>query len=271
MDINFKRSRAQVYLEKIIDSSYNAASASKSERKAFMGKVKNYSISSLDALKLEDELLLDADDYFYNGLISLIEGLNNIYEGAYSWGVIKLYYSLFYACRSYMAYKKICTFRATEVFRMDVMPNSTFTGGGNDYKNTHKAILTYFKSAFPMHYILSNEVDGNNALDWYEEVRNIINYKAARFYEPKCLEIIKKFEHNEKLIKIIQNLIEDSVGDVFIEDYAILGIPLKFFRLMIEELSLGMMAFEPDDFDYLFVLSQQKGINILDNLFSGKK
>lgn len=267
MGININRSKAQIYLEKLIDSSYNVESATKNEQKAFKMKVKNYSISGLHVLALENELLLDAKDYFYNGLISLLEGINNIYEKAYSWGVVKLYYSLFYACRSYMAFKNFCVFRATEAFLLNVKQNGSFTGGGNEYKNTHKSVLKYFKSAFPSHYILSNEIDGCDALDWYEEIRNIVNYRSSRFYEPKCLELLNKFTNSETLIKEIVNLINDNLGNVFIEDYAILGIPLKFFSLMIKELSLDKSNFPQDDLDYLYVLSKQNGINLLDILF----
>lgn len=268
MGININRSKAQIYLEKLIDSSYNVDSASDSDKKAFKAKVKNYSISSTDALVLEKNLSLDARDYFYNGLISLLEGINNIYDKAYSWGVIKLYYSLFYGCRSYMAYKKFCIFRATEAFLIKAAPNDSFTGGGNKYKNTHRSVLNYFKLAFPTHYILSNEIDGCDALDWYEEIRNIINYRSSRFYEPKCLELLNKFTNSETLIKEIVDLINDNVGNVFIEDYAILGIPLKFFCLMIKELSLDNSIFSQDDLYCLYKLSQQNGIDLLDNLFS---
>lgn len=267
MSINFNRSRAQVYLENLIDNTYNVDSTSKEQKKDFKNRVKTYTISSVDALALEEKLLLDAKDYFYNGLISLIEGINNVYKKSYSWGVVKLYYSLFYACRSYMAYKKICIFRALEVFRLDVSPNSSFTGGGKEYKNTHKSVLNYFKSAFPSHYILSNEIDGSNALDWYEEVRNIVNYRASRFYEPKYLDILKKYENGQNLIEVIQDLIKDDVGNIFIEDFALLGIPLKFFSLMIKELSLDENIFDSEDLDYLGALSHQNCIDLLDYLW----
>lgn len=268
MSININRSKAQIYLENLIDNSYNVDSATKSEQKAFKLKVKNYSISGVDALDLEKKLSIDAKDYFYNGLISLLEGIKNIYDKAYSWGVVKLYYSLFYACRSYMAYKNFCIFRATEAFLLEVAPNGSFIGGGNEYKNTHKSVLKYFKLAFPTHYILSNEIDGYDALDWYEEVRNIVNYRSSRFYEPKCLELLKNFTNSGDLIRMIQDLINDDAGNVFIEDYAILGIPLKFFSLMIKELTLEKPNFSQDDLNYLYKLSQQNGINLLDLLFA---
>lgn len=57
--------------------------------------VTSYSISSA--------LLIDARDQFFGALVSLAEAVKGLSEGYYSWGMVKLYYSVFYSIQSLLA------------------------------------------------------------------------------------------------------------------------------------------------------------------------
>lgn len=241
MAINFKRGRMQERLEKIIDPSYNYQDKSKAKVKEFANKIQDFRLSEMDVADLRVKLLDDAEDFLYSGLISVIEGINNFYNGCFSWGGIQLYYSLFYLCRAKLAFSNFAIFRASKMYIIECLPNAKMNNfPGKEYNTTHEGTFNFFREKLPNHYILSNTIDAIDCLDWFKNLREIINYRSPSFCEPNHLSIFECFDSKEKLDSNILNLYNDLEGDIFLEEFAVVGIPLKFLSCILRECNIDI-------------------------------
>ena len=88
-------------------------------------------------------------------------------------------------------------------------------------------------------YILSNNIDGNDVFEWFKNVREIVNYRAVKFYEPNHLEVFDNFNTHEKLVSNISKIIDDQSGLIFQKEYALLGVPLKLLMYLLSTISIN--------------------------------
>ena len=235
MVINFNRVRTQKELEKIVDNNYDIETATSQEKKLFSQSIEAYILTQLDVAKLSAKIQLDAIDYFYNGCVSLMEGIKNIDNQHFSWGAIQLYYSLFYFCRSKLAFSNYCLFRTSNnLYLWEIKCNALAKKASAKKSNsTHGGTFHFFKKTFPDIYILSNNVDGYDVFEWFKNIREIVNYRAVKFYEPNYLGVFDNFNNHEKLISNIHKIMNDQSGIIFQKEYAIVGIPLRLLMYLL--------------------------------------
>ena len=63
----------------------------------------NRIVTARDEVQLAKCLDADAADYTFSSLVSLADALSGIRQGFFSWSTVKLYYSVFYALRAFLA------------------------------------------------------------------------------------------------------------------------------------------------------------------------
>lgn len=230
MAIAFERNRFQKKLEELVDPNYVPTVANSTVLTQFEFKARNYVLRNIDEVALVALLKEDAVDYLYNGIVSFCHALSGLDSRNFSWSAIKLYYSIFYMCRYHLHMNSYGIFRTNKnTYYILVKQNEQLQKFKKN--NTHESVKQLYSSKFPNASILSNNVDDKNALEWMKEVREIINYKAVRFYEPSYLTIFEKFSTHQAILNSINAILSDKVN-MFLTDYAILGIPLGFLSEM---------------------------------------
>ena len=89
MSISFDRNRTQVSFERFIGL------ASTEELLTKKADFKSHCLSSAEVTQLHSDLMYDAVDFFYSGILSFSEGIDSIFHKRFSWATVKLYYSIF--------------------------------------------------------------------------------------------------------------------------------------------------------------------------------
>lgn len=232
MNISFNRNRVQVLFEsflgiKSINDYYDNAI-----RNQFKSKV----LSNEEIELVKAELPLDAIDYLYNGIISLIEGLNNAYKRRYSWSTVQLYYSIYYFLRSSLAFKGIALLQCRGMLRLMTNSDSVYPIGSNNtkYRQTHDGTINHYLDIFSdSDYLSTNTIDGDNSYEWMKQVREVVNYRSRAFEEPYCLSFWDYYDsciNDGTFIKEILGLMEDDTK-CFQSDFAIIAVPIKRYQL----------------------------------------
>lgn len=203
---------------------------------------------------LEKNLIQDSVAYTYSGIVSLADAISGLDRGAYSWPTVKAYYSSFYFLRAILAINKIC------IFYIGTRPyNIKSSAGELPVKvgaNTHQTVLSLFKTHAKNHWLLSQDIDGLNPLDWIRELREEANYKKSRFIEPavpKQFSLIKKLG----VRRSVANYISDTTL-AFDKDHAILAYPIRAMVFAVSDIRAAGQYFSEVDTQFLSSLCRDK-------------
>ncbi|MCC6555963.1 MAG: hypothetical protein IT372_23630 [Polyangiaceae bacterium] len=140
-------------------------------------------LTTPETTKLQQALAEDARDYYFCGILSLVDALRGPPAGLYTWSTVKLYYSVFYALRAILALHGRCVFYIGQsCYLIEAQPGSAPRRGQS---STHKAVLDSFRAAIPSHWLLTQQIDYEDPLDWLVSRREEANYRHARFSEPE--------------------------------------------------------------------------------------
>lgn len=251
MDINFDRNRAQDFLEKTIDPSYDPSSANTTQINIFKTKVDAFQLNSLQTLRLKTLVEQDANDYLFNASVSFCNALQGIDRQNYSWAAVELYYCMYYLLRAKVHYNNYVLFRIKGILYLKLANSEKFISTGGNTSNTHKTTLKIFKILFPTDYIFTYEVDFKNSVEWMEDVREIVNYRNVRFSEPNQMSFFDKFKDLHSLSSNINEILKNPTN-VFQPEFAMVGLPIVFFQEIQRENSIQMKnIFSVDKIDYL--------------------
>ena len=170
----------------------------------------------------------DAVDLFYSASLTFAQAITGVEKGAYSWSIVKFYYSVFYALRCYMALD------GTTFLYFGTKPRILRASLGEKLIKgqnlTHKMVLKEFCTTNPGRQILLQDIDYKSPLDWLMSQREAANYKNPRFPEPNvpdCLESVVE--------RGVRGAIETYRSDTnlywFEKEHAILALPLKIISM----------------------------------------
>lgn len=178
----------------------------------------------------------DAASLLHKGLLSFIGACNDLGLNNRSWAIVKLYYSLFYTIRARLCSRRHGLVRNRSWYYFDINSSGSaaarLNGRRGRYRNDHECVLHLYEDIFSSSDILiSNLVDGSQPFSWLMELRNIANYRLARFPDPEFpLDVTAKIGlvDASMLEKIIDNNISDSRHILLFQpEYAWIAIPMK--------------------------------------------
>lgn len=201
-----------------------------------------YEQTILTRQQAEDIKNLLADEiapYYYKALLSYMESITALESKLFSWATVKLYYSVFYAIKAYLACKDTAILRAErKLFYVKAKENETIRrcADTTDHKGT---ILTLEKLYKNSDMLLSNNIDNTDVYHWMMKKREEVNYKDLDFHDPSAPDFWSEL-NNEIEIHGIRTTIDKMVNDnwlyCFQDEYAILGIPTKRILLTVNEI-----------------------------------
>lgn len=240
MAIKYNRNRVQEYLEKEIDSGY-VPTSNRSIVKKFQNKAETHVLTQVECYDIEKLIKLDAYDYLYSACISFFNALENIFYKNFSWATVELYYVIYYLMRVKLHLSNVALFRANRLYYITVKAGEIIECALKNGNNTHEGTLAVFKKFFSTDLILSNTVDNMESINWIKENREIVNYKAIEFKDPDYFSYFDKFNNAELLKNNLQLIMNDyNKTFVFQPDFAMVGIPLIFFKEIINAYKLSL-------------------------------
>lgn len=229
MIMNFNRLRTQMAFEQMYNGMESEQWKSLKKR-----NILDREISREEAERFKETLKGDSKDFYFKGLLSLIEALSNIEKDLYSWATVKLYYSTYYLLRCSLTSNEIAVVRyKRDLFYIRCNENEKFKQPSMN--QDHQAVIDIFVKLFAEDDKLqSNSIDDENSYGWIKDRREAVNYKNREFLEPVCptffteiSEIIK----NGGIELLVKRIMDDDYILTFQEEYAIIAIPLKRFLL----------------------------------------
>jgi len=180
----------------------------------------------------------DAISYYYSSVVTFADALKGLNSGFYSWSTVKLYYSVFYSIRSFLASNSIAIFYLTN----RKGPYSINCRAGNFPTklsgNTHAVVLESFSNFFPNHILLSQDIELTNPCEWLNGKRNRANYQNAKFDEPNIPDHFEFILENTVRRSLSYYLKDDRHLYTFDKDHSMIAYPLqllKYSKTAIEE------------------------------------
>jgi hypothetical protein len=125
-------------------------------------------LTSNEASALRLSLVEDARSYFVNSAFSIGCAVDAIRKGMTTWPTVQLYYSVFYSLRGILALQGYCVYYfGRSPFILEALAGKTFRKpvGGRKATTTHGAVLRGFRSAFPSHYLVSQQIGAEDPLE----------------------------------------------------------------------------------------------------------
>lgn len=178
---------------------------------------------------LEDEI----SSYYYKALLSYMESIPALNNKLFSWATVRLYYSVFYSIKAYLACNKIAILRAErKLFYIKAKENESFRrcDDTTDHKGTILTLCKLFKRS---DLLLSNNINDMDVYHWMMQRREEVNYKDMDFHDPlppDFWDILNREIVQQGIRSVVDKMVNDNWLYCFQDEYAILGVPTK--RLM---------------------------------------
>lgn len=228
----------------------------------------NLVLNRAQAYALSGHLDNDSRSYLFSSILSLSDAISGLNKCLWSWSTVKLYYSVFYALRAFLAANNYC------IFYIGSKPMGLLSQAGSSPTRlegtTHKVVLARFSNLNAHHFILSQEIDLINPFDWLMARREEANYKNARFWEPLAPAHFSKIE-SVGLRPLIKGYCgSDYILYLFDKDHAMLAYPLYVIREVVTLLKTKGTSLYEDDIKYLksFLCDKSGPLPELHNLLS---
>lgn len=235
MNMSISRSESQLYFESLFTQD-----GCKPFQNVSKKNILETQLTLTQADELKHRLKREIGPYYYKSLLSYMESIASINKNLFSWATVKLYYSVFYSIRAYLACQDIAILRERRnLFYVKVKQNEFIKkcDDNTDHKGT---ILTLCGLYQNIDRLLSNNIGGINAYQWMMKKRGEVNYKDMEFHDPNApvfWEKIKDEINKTNIKKLIENIVKDEDWIYcFQDEYAMLGVPTKRIILTVEEM-----------------------------------
>ena len=197
------------------------------------------SITSQQADDIAQLLEMEIESYYYKALLSYMESIPALNNKLFSWVTVRLYYSVFYAIKAYLACNNIAVLRAErKLFYIKAKENEFFKkcDDTTDHKGTILTLCKLFKNK---DLLLSNNIDGMDAYQWMMRRREEVNYKDIDFHDPAAPDFWSDLNNEIErygIKEVVDKLINDNWLYCFQNEYAILGVPTMRLILPVDEI-----------------------------------
>lgn len=256
MPIVFERRLSQDYCKTICEARRHAAPNHKYN-------FKDYELTDRDCSALRSMAIKDACGFYYNALVSFLQGCHSVMAGCVSWACVELYYSLYYATRANLYYKDYLLIRDGGLYLVKIARGEhPETRNNKKYNTDHGGTLNHFLDKFQTSdYLCTNTVDTENVYRWMMDLREVTNYRHKCFCEPESFaELAELFAriNAEGIVKILHEFKNDFDTYCFSVNHAWLCVP--YYKL------LEVAAFYKNSNESLTTEQEQYVINALSSL-----
>jgi hypothetical protein len=213
-------------------------------------------LSTNDAVRLRQSLLIDAENYYYSGVVSFFDAFLGLERRLFTWSTVQLYYSVFYSLRCLLALKGQCIYYCNDKpFTCSGIvgtPSSACKG------TTHKIVLNLFSHTFAGDALLSQPIGGEPPLEWLMNRREDANYKQGRFADPDVPPHFFRVNQLGFRRAINAYLTEPTALYIFDADHAMIAFPLAVLLRARAELKSHNLQVDPEGSKFLSALGKDK-------------
>jgi uncharacterized protein (UPF0332 family) len=219
---------------------------------SYLQKFRDYEVNQNRKNRLILPLKMDASDVYFKAIFSLSDAINSLYHGRHSWAVIKLYYSVFFLLRCYLATDNVAFIKNKGIYTLRLSKGEKpqrRDGGkylGESVSGDHKTTIVTFLSLFSdSDILLSNSINNKSVYEWLMDLRNQVNYRERVFTEPDNKYFFPSL-FDKKLLKThVEKYMKDEIYVYcFDEDHCALAMPLKLASIVRQRL-FAYIDFEP--------------------------
>lgn len=221
MNIHFDRFRTQEQIEQLLKC-FNLKNW-----KSYQAELLSFSIDEANKGVLLDCLKEDTKDTYFKGIFSLLDALNDLHNGYSSWPIIKIYYSIYYFIRCYLATNNLACIKNSGFFVIPILGGQTKR---INEKGDHQCMIKAFEKFFPKCVWVLNhiEIDNKpvNIFKWLMEYREIVNYRSRSFSEPDLNYFNIDLEKLSDWVETYLN--DDDYKFCFLKDHCLIAAPVRF-------------------------------------------
>lgn len=215
-------------------------------------------VNHIQATNLVVQVEADVTGLIFTSGLSIVDALNGIRSGYYSWATTKLYYSLFYSLKALLIVRRYGLFHfngkpgLVEIWPGGLVRKLTT---GEAQGGSHGSALKLFEKFAPNHLLLT-PVGPDHPLKWLKGLREEVNYNLPRFLEPNLPSWFADSAGKNPLRKLMAAYVGDNNLYAFNPDHAVLALPILALRLASQEgLAAGYVL---DDADKAFLAGRLK-------------
>lgn len=230
MSIN--KSRSQIYFEGMFTGSSGIPFQQISKT-----QYEQTCITRQQAEDFEGFIESEIASYYYKALLSYIESLPALENKLFSWATVRLYYSVFYSIRAFLACENISILRQRRcLYYIKAKEGEHFKKceDTTDHKGSILTLCKLFKNSDPL---LSNNIENMDAYNWMMKKREEVNYRDIDFHDPippEFWQTINSELQHQGIKNIVEKLVNDNWLYCFQEEYAILAVPTKRLILTVD-------------------------------------
>ncbi|MBE2281807.1 MAG: hypothetical protein IAE91_15590 [Ignavibacteriaceae bacterium] len=242
-NFSFRKKKVQVFFNNLLSKSVKS------------DQIKNHKLTDASVSDLVESLIADSGDYYFNGLISLLEGIENAYRKRYSWATVKLYYSYYYFIRSELYALSVGVARdGRKLYSLEAKAQTSpeLLKGGSD----HISVLDLHYKKHNSDLINTQTINLSTPFNWLRDKREIVNYKINRFQEPAIPDFWEEFDNirtANSFESTLQTYISKNSMYWYIENIAVIALPLKRLVLTKELLTNKKIVTKPTRAELKFI------------------
>ncbi|ENS4969443.1 hypothetical protein ACE1GQ_001667 [Vibrio fluvialis] len=213
-------------------------------------------LTNIELSRIRDELNKDALRYTYSSIVTFADGISGLSNSFYSWPIVKLYYSIFYAFRAILGFNGICLFYiGNKPYSLNIHTGDITNRSGN----THACVMDLYSKTYPSSPLMSQEIDLEHPTKWFIDLREKANYKLGKYTEPDVPVYFKKIVDTGIEACFKQYIADDSYSFAFDIDHASVAFPIEVLKLtLVRKCSMGLI-FDDADHAFLEYLLDNKG------------
>lgn len=170
----------------------------------------------------------DRDSLYKNALIAYCGVFKMIASNNFSWAFVHSYYSIVYFYQALLAFNDISLcYDQGKPFSIKLTSGAKFK---KEDGNTHKSIHALFKEEFNSDAEICSDIDGVVVCDWFENMRNNVNYKTVPQPDPMAGYGICEYEGGADLRKMISTYLKDLDVYSYTPEHSYVVYPLLLIR-----------------------------------------
>lgn len=227
--MSFKRHDVQEFIE------YDLGCLDVNNWKSYQPSLVSFTVDTSKKANLENCIESDAISYFYKSMYSFVQALNNINRNHYSWSIVQLYYSCFYAIRADILLSNHCIVRCSGLYIAEIQVGQKFKSVRiNNTRGDHQLAIALLKRLKNEHKltddILDIELEGTDAYTWLMKHRERSNYQLKNFADPDIDELFLHLDNYFKtktLFELFDFYNQSDYSICFDLDHSVLSIPFK--------------------------------------------
>lgn len=191
-----------------------------------------WAVNSTEAASLRHALQNDCVGFAYCAVTSFSDSIRSLQNHSFTWATIKLYYTVYYVARTLVGLEGLTIFYVgKKPFRLRARAGETPQKAQG--KTSHDVTFKCFREELPSHFLLSQEIGGEDPLNWLTLRREEMNYRTPRFPDPdppKHLQWVKEHGVRDALNAYLTDTTHLYTFD---SDHAIVAFPLHALRIAV--------------------------------------